>query len=211
MDCPSTAEAPDRCPSLDDVHAALMMALPRGRAWPRDPVGVLSRFWRGVAGVHWWINDRLCAWAAEFHCRTASESLDDWWRDYGLPDGCDPYPDLCTKVVGSIGARCADLQAVAARAGWSIACGVDQTSGAGCMSAGCAIAGNGVPLGTLVVIVSLGGSPAYGGATQAPFEAGNSAWGAGQALGCGPDITPLVCLLSRIIQAHVAVIYEVTA
>lgn len=208
MDCPSTAEAPDRCPSLDDVHAALMMSLPRGRAWPRDPLSVLSRFWRGIAGVHWWINDRLCAWQAEFHCRTASESLDDWWRDYGLPDGCDPYPDLCTKVIGSTGARCADLQAIAARVGWSIACSVDQTEGLGCFELGCAQFGPGIGMGGLRIRVTLAASPAYGGAVQTPWLLG-STWGLGQPLGCGPDIGPLICLLSRIIPAHVAVTYEV--
>ncbi|TBW33347.1 hypothetical protein EYW49_20525 [Siculibacillus lacustris] len=209
MDCSSASALVDRCPSLDEVHASLLASLPRGRAWPRTPGSVLWRFWRGVADVFTQANDRLCSWQAEFFCRTADESLDDWWIDYGLPDGCDPFPDLCSKVVGSTGGRCVDLQALAARAGWSISCVRDQTVGAGCFQAGCSSAGNGVPMATIVIAISLSASPAYGGAMQVPFLAGNSAWGAGQPLGCGPDVGPLICLLSRVIPAHVATVYEV--
>lgn len=207
-----TTDPPDRCPSLDEVHGALLAALPRGRAWPRAPGSVLWRFWRGVAIVHHWIDARLCAWQSEFWCRSASESLDAWWREYGLPDGCDPYPDLCIKVAAWTGGECGDFQALAARAGWAIDCAPDTTVGIGCAEAGCLQTGYGLGVSEIVVRVWLSLSTAWGGVSRPPMMPGNaSPWGVGDPLGCGPDIGSLICLLSRVIPAHVAVTYEVHA
>lgn len=207
-----TIDPPDRCPSLDEVHDALLAALPRGRAWPRIPGSVLWRFWRGVAIAHQWIEARLCAWQSEFWCRSASESLDAWWREYGLPDGCDPFPDLCAKVSAWIGGECSDFQAAAARLGWAIDCAPDATDSVGCMMAGCFEPGYGIGVAEVRIRVWLSLSPAWSGTNHPPMIPGNaSPWGAGDVIGCGPDIAPLICLLSRVIPAHVAVTYEVHA
>lgn len=206
--CSRLAEPLDRCPSLDDVHGALLAALPRGRAWPRVPGSVLWLFWRAIAVVYAWVNDRICAWQAEFWCGSAAESLDDWMREYALPDACDPFPDLCSKVVGATGGRCDDFAVIAARAGWAIECRPDWSVGLGCFELGCAAMGPGQAVATVTIRVHLAASSAWGGTTQEPFVLG-STWGFGNGFGCGPDIGPLVCLLSRVIPAHVAVNYEV--
>jgi hypothetical protein len=96
--------------------------------------------------------------------------------------------------------------AVAARAGWSIACVPDHSARVGCMQAGCAAPGPGDPQASLRLRVDLAASPAYGGPAQRPFQAGCS--GAGEPLACGPDLGPLICVLSRVLPAHLLIIYE---
>ena len=204
--------AADLCPTLDDVHGEALALLPQGRAWRSpgggpEPGSVLWSFWRAVARVFKDLNDRICALAHEMVCQTIVETRDAWLTDYGLPSPCDPFPDLCTKVAAIGGTRCDYFQAIAARAGWSIACQFGTAFTVGCMQAGCWRPGAGDVAATLRIRVTLAASLAYAGPTQRPFQAGLGQ--AGQSLACGPDIGPLKCLLSRILPAHVAVIYEV--
>lgn len=122
-----TFPAPDYCPDADQITPQVMALLPRGRAWGTHDGGpwsdtVLYKFCRAVATVLAYANERLCKARLEFFCATADETLDDWLADYGLPDACDPFPDLCTKV-GALGSqRCEYFKAVAASRGWAIDC-----------------------------------------------------------------------------------------
>ena len=122
-----------RCPTLDDTTSALLALLPRGRAWqtnegvpmPGQEIGfappgfnndafstvetkpsIIWQYWRSVAVVFQYATERLCALRQEFWCQSASETRDEWMVEYGLPDACDPFPDLCTKVAAIGGTRC---------------------------------------------------------------------------------------------------------
>lgn len=202
----------DICPTLDECHGVLRDLLPRGRAWDgaRRPGTTLWRFWRAVAEPFFFINARICAASEEFFCSTASETRDQWLIEYGLPDACDPFPDLCAKVAAIGGTRCAYYAAIAARAGWSITCdeGADGCgSQPGCGQAGDFQPGSRPGPARLRITVHLAESPAYQAPTVPVPQAG--CLQAGQRLACGPDVSPVICLLERVVHAHLDVIYEV--
>ena len=48
-----------------------------------------------------------------------SETRDVWEAEYGYPDACEAYENLCEKVTAVGGANCAYFADVAARRGWS--------------------------------------------------------------------------------------------
>lgn len=175
------APSTDICPTQDEIIPQLLALLPRGRAWRTqrglpEPTSTIYKYWYALANVWAWVNQRICALRQEFWCATAIETLDLWMAEYGLPDGCDPYPDLCTKVAALGGSRCDYYTAIAARAGWAItctdlydACGSQAGSG----QAGCAITGRGLPNAVMMITVSLSGSTAYVGGGAATPDSGN--------------------------------------
>ncbi|MBI1202535.1 MAG: hypothetical protein GC182_08495 [Rhodopseudomonas sp.] len=233
--CASARPAPFRCPTLPERIAATLALLPTGRAWaadsgrasaPHDPAfdgnafdpaafdtravqgTILYRFWAAVAAVYHFIELRLCDLRLEFFCATMRETRDLWLIDYGLPDECDPYPDVCAKAAAIGGARCEYYQAVAARLGWSITCS-DEVDGcgsqAGCDQVGLALAGTATAC-VLKLTVYLNESPAFTGAIVPPPQAGCMV--AGTPLQCADvDIVGLRCVIERIAQAHVRVDY----
>ena len=187
----------------------LIALLPRGRAWGTHdggplPGSVAWRFWSAVASVLAFVNTRACALLLEFFCATQSETNDEWMAEYGLPDGCDPFPDLCTKVAAVGGTRCEYLTAVAARAGWAVSC-YDTSGGCGAKAgrarAGRAQAGRNPLPGTVVIRVDVRNSPAFMGrlpptpvATSLKLGRKAGRAKAGQALVCvqtgAPPIVP---------------------
>lgn len=210
------------CPTRDDIFRNLLPLLPRGRAWqsdeppgdvfttaPVNPPSVLHQFWSAVADVYGFVNSRFCDLKNEFFCATASETLDLWFEEYGLPDDCDPFPNLCAKVAATGGANCAYYQQVAIAAGWSIAC--DPVVEAICAQFGnaqfgCSNFGGVAGVSSIHIVVTLADSPAFTGLTEAQplfgiFQFGNT-------LNCAPDISALMCLFDRIVHAHVAVLYQ---
>lgn len=224
-----------RCPTRLQVFRQLLMLLPRGRAWQTgDPAGqaytltmaqagfaqtgmfqtldrklsVLHAFWSAVADYFYQLTQLLCAVRLEFWCATQSQTNDLWLAEYGLPDACDPFPDLCAKVAALGGTRCEYFSAIAARAGWSIDC--DNVFSAICAMAGAYQAGQ-IGVGgeggaaTIRVTVHLNESVAYLGRLESQPLAG--AFQAGKLLTCPPDIGALICLLDRVVPAHVTVIY----
>ena len=208
-ECQALAPALDACPTAEETTPQLIALLPRGRAWGTHdggpfPGSVAWRFWSAVASVLAFVNLRACALLLEFFCATQSETNDQWMAEYGLPDGCDPFPDLCTKVAAVGGAQCEYLTAVAARAGWAVSC---YDTGGGCggkagrARAGCAQAGRSPKPGTVVIRVDIRNSPAFLGnfppapslAVSRPARKAGRAM-AGQPLACvqtgGPPIVP---------------------
>lgn len=183
MSCQSLSAPLDICPTADEITPQLIALLPRGRAWGTHDGGpfpgtVLWRFWYAVATVLAFFNARACALLLEYFCRTATETHDTWLLEYGLPDGCDPFPDLCTKVAAIGGTRCDYYRAVAAQAGWSITCtDLNDACGskAGNAYAGCSMAGRGLPPKVLLITVLLPDSPAHVGGSPAPSNPGASA------------------------------------
>lgn len=238
-ECEAARPAPLRCPTLAEVLASALKLLPKGRAWqtheggPAPPVdrgfnpgafdndafstrskpgSTLFRFWKAVAACFTFATQRLCDLRLEFWCATHKETHDLWMAEYGLPDACDPFPDLCTKVAAIGGTRCEYYAAIAARSGWSISC-IEQVvtcgSRAGFSRAGRARAGGTLGLATLKIIVDLNQSQAY--APTGRFLAARAGrMRAGRRQSCGPDLSPLQCILSRIVHAEILTIYEVS-
>jgi uncharacterized protein YmfQ (DUF2313 family) len=166
MTCANGLPAPDICPTQDEIVPQLLALLPRGRAFGTHaglpPAGsTIHDFWNAVANVWFWINTRICALKLEFFCATANETLDLWLQEYGLPDGCDPFPGLCAKVAGFGGVTCDYYVALAAAIGWSLSCGADCAADAGAIEAGMAV-GPSWPPGVFPVVIDLAASPAAG-------------------------------------------------
>lgn len=230
------------CPTKDDTLAALLALLPRGRAWqsheggpepyhdaafdPRvfDPDvfdtetrtgSILYRFWEAVAYVVTFANDRLCALALEMFCATQSETREQWLTEYGLPDPCDPFPDLCDKVAALGGARCEYFNERIARLGWRAVC-FEKSNACGAL-AGCARPGNrktvagGSRALALVVRIHTGEAdllPALQKRARPPYA---GRFRAGQRPSCDtvshPSVTAVRCLMDRIAPAHVTLQY----
>lgn len=212
--CPAD-RAPFRCPSFADIRAEALALLPRGRAWSNHdggpwPTSTLYRFWSAVAESFHFAAKRLCDLRLEFWCATHVETHDLWMAEYGLPDPCDPFPDLCTKVAAIGGTRCEYYQEIVARAGWRIECAERQSNcGAqpGCAQPGCMQPGSGTRASEFVVIVNLPESPAYVGGKSYKPQPG--CMQAGDSLGCGPNIRALECLMARMVHAQLKIVYEV--
>lgn len=208
MACPQTGASLDICPTRDEIVSQLLALLPRGRAWGTHdggpiPGSTLYRFWTAVADVWASINGRICDLAREFFCASQVETNDLWMEEYGLPDGCDPFPDLCSKVAAIGGTRCEYYTAICAAAGWAIDCAdVNDSCGAkaGGAKAGRAMAGPGIRSALLVIRVRLGESPAFtgvasdgsNGGTAGPPPPQSGRLKAGQPLSCRgiPPTTP---------------------
>jgi len=236
--CEAARPAPFRCPTLPEIIEQMAPMLPKGRAWQTHEGGprpgsdvafqvpgfqgsafattqrkpsVLYRFWKSIAAVLFFVNSRLCDLRLEFWCATHKETHDLWMREYGLPDACDPFPDLCVKVAAIGGTRCEYYSEIAARMGWSIECteavaGCGSRAGAGSARAGKAKAGSTLYRAYLKVIVHLNESPAYHGGRSLASRAGRMR--AGRRQSCGPDLSPLECLMARIVHAEIQVAYE---
>ena len=234
--CEQTRPAPFRCPTGREVLNSILALLPRGRAWQASeggpfagsvqafdtafdsngfqrrsrPGSVMMQFWQSIAEVVTFVNSRLCDLRLEFWCATQRETHDLWMAEYGLPDACDPFPDLCTKVAATGGTRCEYYAMLAARSGWSISCvdGIyfcgtrvgDRRSKAGIMKPGRRREAY------LAIVVDLGASSAFTGTAHAAPRAGRLK--AGRRLGCGPNIDALVCLLSRVVHAEIEITYR---
>ncbi len=209
-DCASTP-VNDFCPTQAELQPQLLAMLPRGRAWgegtsAREPGGVIYQFWWAVAGVYAAVHAALCALALEFVCSTATLTLDLWDREYGLPDACDPYANLCAKVAALGGVTCAYYEEIAAALGWSIVCGAPCSAPLGiCFRMGSTPLGPVSSAATLIVVVDLENSPAFEGVQGYGIRMG--CYAMGQANTCGPDLTALDCVLQRIVGAHVTLDY----
>lgn len=203
------------CPDTDATTAALHLSLPRGRAWRTTPGealdgSVLGRFWRAVAGPMAATSRRLCTLIDEFFCATAVETLDAWALDYGLPDPCDPFLDVCSKVA-AVGDTTTDYAiAVALSRGWSITIGEefilgpeDGSYASGLYGAQLFGAMQGV---AWRVTVDLSGSLAYQAVAGRPPLFGAMLFGDSWA--CGPDIEALRCLIRRIAPAQCDLVFE---
>lgn len=234
--CPDNMPGPFECPSLEQSIAATAALLPRGKAWPARNRATLPNFlaWlssltetpepsdyppgfgqmgfiAALGAFRNFIETQLCLLRLEFWCATANYTLDLWLLEYGLPDACDPYPNLCAKVAAIGGRRCELYQGLCAANGWVIECG-GATSCEGVNTfAGNGFAGN-ILLGRapgpnqMEIVVNLEESVAYQGGAQTPFMAGRIF--AGMPISCPPDISPLECLIERIAPAHTVVTYN---
>jgi len=79
--------------SGDDYAVAFRALLPRGIAWPINPVSVLSRVISGLAQIFGYADGRAAdLLEIETDPRSTTELLPEWERAFGLPDNCFPLP-----------------------------------------------------------------------------------------------------------------------
>lgn len=229
-----------RCPSFADVLSATLALLPRGRAWQTHEGGplpgaveafnpdafnvdafstenrrasIIWQFWAAAASLFTFVNQRLCDLRLEFWCATQSETHDLWLIEYGLPDLCDPFPDVCTKVAAIGGTRCEYFAAIAARAGWVIDCSEAFNECGTLIGSAGSLAGRMRPghrrAAMFVVRVFLAESPAFTGDAFSRAQA--KRFRTGRRLMCGPNISGLQCLMARMVHAELLISYEVIA
>ena len=206
--------APD-CPDQDSVLTQLLALLPQGRAWRSTNGGpesgsLMWHFWRAVAKPIATLEGVICQLFDEFFCQTTTQLKAAWFEDYALPDACDPYPDLCAKVVALGGQICADFVTLAAGAGWAIECRPRQLGAVtGCVQTGCAQVGEPsdvVP--SIRIRILLAHSPAYRSAGMiGPPKTG--VYETGQAVLCRENIAALQCMLMRVLPAHLIIYWEI--
>lgn len=197
------------CLSKAEWTEALAAIRPRGEAWRNGDFdglsgSVMGQFFAGTAARFAAADARLCDLTDEFFCSTAVETRDLWMLEYGLPDGCDPFADVCEKV-NAVGDTTPEyVTAAALRRGWSIAiaesfiiASQDACYGPRCYGAAIYGARQGV---LWAVTVNLAASPAYQAVAGRPPLYGVHLYG--DLLNCLPDIEPLRCLIRRIAPAH---------
>ena len=79
--------------SGSDYTKAFLSLLPQGLAWPRNVDAVLYKFVDGLAQVMGYVDGRAAdLLEIESDPRKATETLEDWERNFGLPDLCLPIP-----------------------------------------------------------------------------------------------------------------------
>jgi hypothetical protein len=197
------------CLSAAEHAAALALLRPRGEAWRHGgfdglPGSVMGKVFDAMGASFARTDARLCDLVDEFFCSTAIETRDLWALEHGLPDGCDPFADLCEKANAVGDSTTAYAEAVALRRSWSISIAQEfiiaaQDGQCGIALAGAAICGS--FQGVLWrVTVDLAASPAYVARSSRPPLAGLLL--AGDALACDADILALACLVRRIAPAH---------
>lgn len=197
------------CPSDEAVAARLAALRPRGDAWRNGDeeslAGSVMGGWFKALGAGFGPTERrLCALLDEFFCSTAIGTIDLWRLEHGVPDGCDPFADVCEKVNAVGDTTTAYAVAAAARRGWAIAIAEtfvisseDSCYGPRCYGAGIYGAMQGV---LWAVTVNLSASTSYQAIATRPPLYGVHLYG--DFLNCLPDIEPLRCLVRRIAPAH---------
>jgi uncharacterized protein YmfQ (DUF2313 family) len=198
--------------SLTDIWTPPDIWNPNYPQSPADwPAGyVQCGFIAALGTVRNWIESRFCQLKAEFFCSSASETLDLWYAEYGLPDQCDPFPDLCTKVALVGGTpNCNFWTSVAAAMGWAIECS-DYHQGGGSQFGNCqcgtAEFGGGIIANQINITVLLAESPAYAVLAGRPPIFGIMEFG--DRFSTAPNITPLTCAFDRIRPAHINFVFN---
>lgn len=170
---------------------------------------VMAAYWASYAEVCEGASRRACELLAEFFCHSINETEDWWATDYGFPDPCEPWDNLCDKVAALGGSTCDYLVWAAARRGWSITCTDCGTADPKAV-AGCTLVGPWAQMcfdcqpDTINIAIDVLNSPAYV-AFNSPAYAGVAM--AGCTSLCEPDPQQIECLVERIKPAHVAVAY----
>jgi uncharacterized protein YmfQ (DUF2313 family) len=203
------------CHSDAELARSLAALRPRGDAWRNGGFdalegSVMGGFFAALGAAFGPSDRRVCAMVDEFFCSSASETLDIWAREYGVPDGCDPFADICEKV-NAVGDTIPAYAAWAAlRRGWFITITEefitaveDCCMGMGLMGTMIMGAEQGV---TWRIVIDRARSPAY----LAPAATGPimGLMLMGDSLDCDPDNEGLRCLIRRIAPAHADLVFE---
>jgi hypothetical protein len=206
----------DLCHPDADIGRQIAAYRPRGDAWRHGghdglEGSVMGQVFSAFGAVYGPTERRVCALVDEFFCSSAVETRDLWAVDHGLPDGCDPFADLCEKVNAVGDGTPAYAVAAALRRGWSIAITQEFITRVEDCVAGCGLAGtmiSGAEQGvTWLVSVDLAASPAY----VAPAATGPIAglMLMGDAIDCDAGSDALACLIRRIAPAHADLVFTI--
>lgn len=231
MICDLTLD-PLRCPTKWELWQQAISLLPPGRAWQTrdslesygvtfdeagdpeiDSLTRLMQYWAAWAELLEELHNAACALPDEFFCSTATRTIDEWYTEWGYPDDCEAYDDLCEKVTAIPGASCAEYVDLAARRGWSITCNdvYYPPSGpiqADCFQADCDRADRGaMPARRVLTIhVDLAASSAY--TTDFKLPQADCMMADCSRLADQPQIGQVKCLIERIRPAHQLVYYS---
>lgn len=207
-----------RCHTDAQVAQQIAALRPRGDAWRHGghdglEGSVMGRVFAAFGASFGPTERRFCALIDEFFCSSAVETRDLWAAEYGVPDGCDPFADICEKVNAVGDGIPAYAEAAALRRGWSITIEQDFVTivqdcrmGHGRMGALRMGAAQGV---AWTITVSLSNSPAYVASDAQKPLMGRMLLG--RSFDCGPDIEPLRCLIRRIAPAHADLVFATAA
>jgi len=101
--------------------AGLLAKLPAGWAWESASVDgtLMNGMFRATAEMFADLEAAACELLGEFHCNTATLTLDNWNDDYGLPDPCG-IDNLCAKVVATGGQTAAYLHYLGLQLGYDL-------------------------------------------------------------------------------------------
>lgn len=192
-----------------------------GEVWPPDnPWGatltVMQQYWAAFAEVLEYLHQRACAVVDEMFCSSVDETLAEWGVEYGFPDPCEHYADLCAKANAIGGTRCDYFVTLAALRGWSVSCLDCEDTAPASMRLGCGgwRLGDGHHIGctcdgeAIFIVIDTAASPAYV-AAEPPLLGCGWRLGDGHTLSCGPDLGSLQCLIDRVRPAHVPVHYVI--
>lgn len=231
MTCPQS-DQPFQCPTKWQIFLQMLALLPSGRAWQThsgtvesdvlsdavseaDKIGgltVMQRYWAAFSEVSEWLHQRACALLDEAFCATRNELDNEWASEFAFPDPCEPYFDLCDKMLALFDGRCESFVEIAAAHGWAIECLSCEVADAGGLGCGWSL-GDGTALGCdycapgdLFIAVKPSESPAYDYNTGTALGCG---WALGDTrkLGCNGNLYEMRCLIERFAPAHVRVIY----
>ena len=212
-DC-TTVQALDICPTREQVYQTSLSLLPQGLAWQTDTAflprekSVLKKFWYAVSDPFHYLEQRICAALSEFFCSSASETIDQWECDYGVPDDCGLWNNVCVKVGAIGGGDCAYFQEIASQAGYKIKCVSSETykkTRSGCAKAGCSFLGADIEDNNLYIVVIIEDSPAINQGTIPKVGCTQ----AGCTSLCAQTVDWLACVFEQIIPAHIKLIFEV--
>jgi uncharacterized protein YmfQ (DUF2313 family) len=79
--------------SAEDYQAQAKALLPKGKAWATELASKLSDFLLGLGDELARVDFRAVQLLDEMDPRTTEECLEDWERNFGLPDNCGTPPD----------------------------------------------------------------------------------------------------------------------
>lgn len=172
---------------------------------------ILASFFAAIAEMFEHFSLKACKLLDEFFCETIDETFDVWADDYGFPDPCWPWDELCEKVAAQGGASCAYIVWAAARRGWKVDCrdceSADYAAMAGCAMAGCSWPCAPCDANVLHITIDIENSPSYTVRRSNPPMAGIAMAGCASACS-GPDPQQIECLIERIKPAHVEAVYH---
>jgi len=202
------------CHSDEVLGRQIAAYRPRGDAWRHgghDAIegSVMGQVFAAFGAAMGPTERRLCALIDEFFCSTATETRDLWALDHGLPDGCDPFADVCEKVNAVGDSIPAYAVAVAAARGWSIAIEQEFVTVVEDCCLGCGLVGTFIMGASQGVAWRITIDRAASAAYAVPAAAGPilGLMLAGDSFDCEVGVEGLTCLIRRIAPAHADLVF----
>lgn len=203
------------CHSDDEVTASLAALRPRGAAWRNGghdglDGSVMGQTFAAFGESFGPVDRRICALIDEYFCASAVETRDLWALEYGVPDGCDPFADICEKVDAVGDGVPAYAVAAAAKRGWSISIAQEFVTAVEDCSMGCGLMGTMIMGAEQGVVWQIAVDLAQSAAYTAPAATGPiiGLMLLGDGFDCDPGIDGLICLIRRIAPGHADLIFS---